>query len=116
MGEPQRRGNPEDGLRAGVLPTRGAASSADVGVTNKNGYDALMSYETTTKGIRVSVQPSFSLSHSEPDEGRFVFTYLVELENQGDETATLLFRHWHIHDAMGEDSEVDGEARELPRI
>ena len=68
-----------------------------------------MSYETTTKGIRVSVRPSFSLSHSEPEEGRFVFTYLVELENQGEESATLLFRHWHIHDAMGEDSEVDGE-------
>lgn len=75
----------------------------------RTAYDALMSYETTTKGIRVSVRPSFSLSHSEPAEGRFVFTYLVELENQGDEPATLLFRHWHIHDAQGEDSEVDGE-------
>ncbi len=72
-------------------------------------YDALMSYETTTQGIRVSVQPSFSLSHSEPDEGRFVFTYLVEMENQGEESARLLFRHRHIHDALGEDSEVDGE-------
>ena len=68
-----------------------------------------MTYEKTTQGIRVSVRPSFSLSHSELDEGRFVFTYLVEMENQGDEAATLLFRHWHIHDAMGEDSEVDGE-------
>lgn len=75
----------------------------------ESAYDARMSYETTTQGIRVSVQPSFSLSHSDPDEGRFVFTYLVELENQGDESAKLLFRHWHIHDAMGEDSEVDGE-------
>ena len=68
-----------------------------------------MSYEKTTQGIHVSVRPSFSLSHSDPDEGRFVFTYLVQMENQGDEPATLLFRHWHIHDAMGEDSEVDGE-------
>lgn len=68
-----------------------------------------MSYEITTNGIRVSVRPSFSLSHSEPDAGKFVFTYRVEMENHGDEPATLLFRHWHIHDAMGVDSEVDGE-------
>ena len=68
-----------------------------------------MNFEKTTAGIRVTVRPSFSLSHSEPDEGRFVFTYLVEMENQGDEHATILFRHWHIHDAAGEDSEVDGE-------
>lgn len=68
-----------------------------------------MSYEKTTQGIHVSVRPSFSLSHSDPEEGRFVFTYLVQMENQGDEPATLLFRHWFIHDATGEDSEVDGE-------
>ena len=72
-------------------------------------YDGVMRYEQTTQGIRVSVRPSFSLSHSELDEGRFVFTYLVEMENQGNEAATLLFRHWRIHDAVGVDSEVDGE-------
>lgn len=68
-----------------------------------------MDYEKVTQGIRISVQPSFSLSQSEPDDGRFVFTYLVEMENQGDEAVQLLFRHWHIHDGRGEDSEVDGE-------
>ena len=72
-------------------------------------YDGIMPFEKTTAGIRVRVRPAYSLPHSEPDASRFVFTYLVEMENQGDEPATLLFRHWRIHDAAGEDSEVDGE-------
>ena len=66
-----------------------------------------MDYERTTDGIRVVVRPSFSLPHSEP--GRFVFSYLVQMENQSGEGAQLLFRHWHIHDSEGPDSEVDGE-------
>ena len=68
-----------------------------------------MDYERVTEGIRVSVRPSFSFPYSEPEDGRFVFTYLVEMENQSEEVAQLLFRHWYIHDSQGEDSEVDGE-------
>jgi len=68
-----------------------------------------MDYEKTTEGIRVVVRPSFSLPHSEPADGKFVFTYLVRMENQSAEAAQLLFRHWHIHDSEGEDSELEGE-------
>lgn len=68
-----------------------------------------MDYEEITEGIRVSVRPSFSFPYSDPEDGKFVFTYQVEMENQSDEAAQLLFRHWHIHDSQGEDSEVDGE-------
>ena len=68
-----------------------------------------MIYQERTSGILVRVQPAFSLVDSSLDEGRFVFTYHVELENQGDSDAKLLFRHWKIHDSLGEDSEVDGE-------
>ncbi|MEC9298613.1 MAG: Co2+/Mg2+ efflux protein ApaG [Gemmatimonadota bacterium] len=68
-----------------------------------------MDYKKTTEGIRVVVRPSFSLTHSEPADGKFVFTYLVQMENQGAEAAQLLFRHWHIHDSEGEDSELEGE-------
>jgi len=57
----------------------------------------------------VVVRPSFSLPHSEPADGKFVFTYLVQMENQSAEAAQLLFRHWHIHDSEGEDSELEGE-------
>ncbi len=68
-----------------------------------------MFYEQVTQGIRVSVRPSFSLSHSDPEDGKFVFSYLIEMDNQGEEPARLLFRHWRIHDSKGEDTEVDGE-------
>jgi ApaG protein len=68
-----------------------------------------MLYHAETEGIRVSVQPSFSLARSDPGEGTFVFSYRVEMENHGPESAQLLFRYWHIHDAAGDDMEVEGE-------
>ncbi|MGD2124351.1 MAG: Co2+/Mg2+ efflux protein ApaG [Gemmatimonadota bacterium] len=68
-----------------------------------------MIYQEVTAGIVVRVRPAFSLVDSSPEEGRFVFTYHVEMENQGDQAAQLLFRHWKIHDSTGEDSEVNGE-------
>jgi ApaG protein len=66
-------------------------------------------YESLTDGIRVTVRPRFSLAQSDPAEGEFVFSYQVRMENLGEQTAQLLFRHWHIHDSGGEDQEVDGE-------
>jgi len=68
-----------------------------------------MIYEARTEGILVRVHPSFSLADSSVGEGRYVFTYHVEVENQGNQPAQLLFRHWKIHDAGGEDSELNGE-------
>lgn len=68
-----------------------------------------MSYEKATDGIRVRVEPSFSLADSDPSEGTFVFSYEIHVANESDLPAQLLFRHWLIHDAVGEDTEVDGE-------
>jgi ApaG protein len=68
-----------------------------------------MIYQELTDGILIRVQPAFSLADSSLGAGRFVFTYHVELENQGQEEAQLLFRHWLIHDSGGDDSEVNGE-------
>lgn len=66
-------------------------------------------YEQATQGIRVRVQPNFSLSDSDPGEGTFVFSYEIEMANEGELPAQLLFRHWHIHDSAGDDTVVDGE-------
>ena len=68
-----------------------------------------MHYEKSTEGIRVWVQPHFSLADSDPSEGTFVFSYQVNLANDGDEAAQLLFRHWLIHDSATGDSVVDGD-------
>lgn len=61
------------------------------------------------EGIRVRVRPSFSLARSELSSDTFVFTYRVHVDNDGTEPAQLLYRHWKIHDSVGEDTEVDGE-------
>ena len=66
-------------------------------------------YEKETNGIRVHVEPTFSLADSDPFESHYVFSYDISVENEGTEAAQLLFRHWRIHDSVGEDSEVDGE-------
>jgi ApaG protein len=66
-------------------------------------------YEKETGGIRVRVEPTFSLADSDPFDGHYVFSYDIAMENEGQVPARLLFRHWRIHDAAGEDTEVDGE-------
>lgn len=68
-----------------------------------------MQYEKATEGIRVRVQPRYSLADSDPSEGTFVFSYRVNMANEGSEAAQLLFRHWRIHDSATGDSIVDGE-------
>lgn len=68
-----------------------------------------MRYEKSTEGIRVLVHPRFSLADSDPADGTFVFSYTISMANEGDSAAQLLFRHWRIHDAAGDDSTVDGE-------
>ncbi len=68
-----------------------------------------MRYEQSTEGIRVRVEPTYSLAESDPSDDTFVFTYRIEMQNDGDVPARLLFRHWLIHDSVGEDTEVEGE-------
>ena len=68
-----------------------------------------MRYEKSTEGIRVQVRPRFSLADSDPADGMFVFSYTINMANESETAAKLLFRHWRIHDAAGDDSTVDGE-------
>jgi ApaG protein len=68
-----------------------------------------MRYEKATEGIRIWVQPRFSLADSDPSDGTFVFSYQVNMANEGQEAAQLLFRHWLIHDSATGDEMVDGE-------
>jgi ApaG protein len=68
-----------------------------------------MRYEQSTDGIRIWVQPRFSLADSDPADGTFVFSYEITMQNEGKTPAQLLFRHWYIHDSGGDDAEVDGE-------
>ena len=51
-----------------------------------------------TDGIRITVTPRYAEDHSDPSEPRHVFVYHIRIENVGDQTAQLMWRHWDIHD------------------
>jgi ApaG protein len=71
-----------------------------------------------TEGIRVTVSSAFRPERSEPDKGRWLFTYTVRIENEGDVPAQLLSRRWVITDANGDRQEVvgDGVVGHQPRL
>lgn len=54
------------------------------------------------------VSSAYLAECSSPEESLWVFTYDVEIENQGARTVQLLRRRWEITDAAGEVQEVEG--------
>lgn len=65
-------------------------------------------YERVTHDIRVAVKPAYLEDQSEPDEGKFLWSYTITIENRGKETVQLISRYWHITDAIGRVQEVRG--------
>lgn len=66
-------------------------------------------YHKVTDGIRVTVRPVYAAEHSDPAIPSFVFIYHIRIENVGERTVQLLWRHWYIHDSVAGVSEVEGE-------
>ena len=65
-------------------------------------------YKATTRGIEVSVLPTYLEARSSPDNSQYFWAYRVTIENHGQETVQLLNRHWMISNARGELTEVKG--------
>ena len=65
-------------------------------------------YERVTRGIRVAVEPAYLDDQSDPEEGQYLWSYTVTIENNGPESVQLLSRYWHITDAAGHSQEVRG--------
>jgi ApaG protein len=59
--------------------------------------------------IRIDVATSYVGEQSEPDRGRYVFSYTITISNEGNEPARLISRHWIITDANGKVQEVSGD-------
>ena len=65
-------------------------------------------YTAITRGIAVSVQPTYLDAKSSPSNSHYLWAYRVIIENQGLEAVQLLSRHWMITNARGEFTEVKG--------
>jgi ApaG protein len=66
-------------------------------------------YEKTTNGIRIAVEPLYLEDKSDPAQGRYVWAYHVVIENTSNTTVQLISRHWRITDANGTVQEVRGD-------
>ncbi|MDP2258640.1 MAG: Co2+/Mg2+ efflux protein ApaG [Caulobacter sp.] len=65
-------------------------------------------YEARTRDVLVRVAPAYMAEQSQPEEGKWLWSYVVEIENHGTETVTLMSRHWIITDALNRVEEVQG--------
>ena len=65
-------------------------------------------YEAETEGVLVRVRPSYLAGQSDPDGGRWVWAYQVEIVNLGGEPVQLMARRWVITDGQGRVEEVRG--------
>jgi len=66
-------------------------------------------FERKTKDVVVRVEPDFLPEQSSPAEGRFIWAYTVEIENQSDTDLQVVERFWQIADSHGMVQEVRGE-------
>ena len=60
--------------------------------------------------VRVQVVTDYVDEQSEPEAGRYVFSYTITIANNGDVPVRLISRHWIITDANGKVQEVTGDA------
>ncbi len=65
-------------------------------------------YETVTRDIMVTVEPSYLDDQSSPSDNHYVWSYHVRIENHGRETVQLRNRYWRITDSRGQSQEVRG--------
>jgi len=67
-----------------------------------------MSEPSTNESIEIRVKPNYLAQQSQPDEGRYVYSYTITIANRGHAAARLIGRHWVISDEREEKKEVRG--------
>lgn len=65
-------------------------------------------YQAITHDIRIRVEPHYLEDQSQPDDSHFVWSYEVEICNDGAQPVQLKTRYWRITDALGHTEEVRG--------
>lgn len=65
-------------------------------------------YEARTRDIVVRVFATYAAEESSPEQGLYLWSYTVEIENHGAETVTLIARRWTITDGFNRVNDVEG--------
>ncbi|QJU60798.1 Co2+/Mg2+ efflux protein ApaG [Sphingomonas sp. AP4-R1] len=71
--------------------------------------DLLFPYVEETQGVIVRVSVSFLADQSQPERGRWFWSYHIRIENAGDQPVQLVSRRWIITDGHGARHRVEGE-------
>jgi len=75
-------------------------------------------FAAETHLVTVRVSPRFLPDQSDPQQGRYTWSYHIRIENRAPGAVQLTRRHWFITDANGRVEEVEGPGvvGETPRI
>ena len=65
-------------------------------------------YMALTRDIRVLVDPAYLEDRSDPEAHQFVWSYTIEIRNEGSPIVQLKERYWKIIDANGKIEHVRG--------
>jgi ApaG protein len=71
--------------------------------------NTIQSYTATTDNVCITVHPLYVDGQSDILQRKFVFSYLVKIQNLGTERIQVLRRHWLISHAGNRIEEVEGE-------
>ncbi len=71
--------------------------------------DAFFPYAATTHGVTVRVSVTLAPEKSEPEQGRWFWTYHIRIENGRESPVQLLTRRWIVADGRGSIFRREGE-------
>ncbi len=71
--------------------------------------DSFFAYAATTHDVTVRVAVTLAPEKSEPDQGRWFWTYHIRIENRRDAPVQLLTRRWIVGDGRGAIFRREGE-------
>ena len=74
--------------------------------------------EPDMNNIKVDVETRYIEEQSNPEQNYYVFAYTITIQNEGNQSAQLLTRHWVITDSNKKVQEVrgDGVVGEQPML
>lgn len=65
-------------------------------------------YSAITQHVEVTASPAYAPERSAPEEGRWFWTYTIEIVNRSPRQVQLIARTWRITDATGRVEMVSG--------